>query len=277
MKGNARSAPRTPPHQPDDGAPTPAVNGSGVKLQAESAVAVEDPFAIEPFKPSSPSVEMDPTRLAPELNAEIARLQELLDQARKRLIEAEKAGEQWLAREQVYENLLEEKSELIRQLHTQVNELREQRAASPQTDGQAPNEAELISLHQELERERQQLKEDEEALMVQMRGMEVQMAGERASLARQRSDLQRLHNELQHQLELASRDAALRDRLASLYKLQEELQQRSGSALGGPSVHRARPPAPAAPVARVAPAEAPEPPRKSRGSGFFRRMFGRNV
>jgi hypothetical protein len=62
--------------------------------------------------------------------------------------------------------------------------------------------------------------------MSQVREMEIQMSRERADLARQRNELQRFHNELKQQLEIASRDAALRERLAPLYRLQEDLQRR---------------------------------------------------
>jgi hypothetical protein len=221
--------------------------------------AVENPYVVppvDPFKPSSGSVELDPARLATELRTENSRLQQLLDQARKRLMQAEQTAEQWKTREQVYENLLEEKSELIRDLHQQVSELKQQ-PHTPAEGGQTgPNEEELIALHHELDRERQQLKEDEDALMQQMRTMEVQMATERALLARQRSELQRLQTELKHQLELASRDAALRERLAPLYRLQE----------AAPSAQQP------APLAQHAPPQA----QPQQSSGFFRRMFGRD-
>jgi hypothetical protein len=238
-----------------------------------SGPAPEAPEA-EPFKPSSPSVELDPARLAPELRAENARLHQLLEQGRKRLAQVEQQNEQWRSREQVYENLLEEKSELIRTLHVQLNELKGRAQPEAQPGAAVPNEEELIALHQELEREREQLKQDEDSLMEQMRTMEVQMASERAVLARQRNELQRLQNELQHQLELASRDAAMRERLGPLYRLQEELQNRPS----GQSGVRHRPVQAsgngvAPPTAQVAPAQAP--PAANRSSGFFRRMFGK--
>jgi hypothetical protein len=155
-----------------------------------------------------------------ELRIENERQKAALDQARQRLEKCERSLEQTTAREAEYERLLEEKSELIRQLHADLQ------GAGKRTGPAAPNEDELIALHQELERERDQLKQDEEALMSQVREMEIQMSRERADLARQKSELTRLQNELKHQLEIASRDANLRERLGPLYKLQEEIQRR---------------------------------------------------
>src|SRR5262249_133164 len=84
-------------------------------------------------------------------------------------------------------------------------------------------------LSEELEQERRQLKEDEETLMAQMREMEIQMSRERAELARQRNELQRLHSEIHHELELASRNPALPDRLQPLQRRHQDLLHRKGS------------------------------------------------
>src|SRR5438132_10912829 len=128
------------------------------------------------------------------------------------------------SRQRKYEGLLEEKSEVIRDLHRRLHEQSEKPAATS-----APREEELIALSEELERERRQLKEDEEALMEQMRQMEVQMSRERAELARQRNELQRLHGEIKHELELASREAELRDRLQPLQRRHQEMAHRKGA------------------------------------------------
>jgi multidrug efflux pump subunit AcrA (membrane-fusion protein) len=196
-------------------------------------------------------------RLA-QLEGENEQLRQALEQARERLKQAEKSLAQAKVREQEYESLLEEKSEVIRQLHAQVH------GPERPPDARMPAKEDLLSLQAELEREREQLRLDEEALMAEMRNMEVQMARERADLARQRSELQRLHSELRHELEVASRDAALRERLAPLYRLQEEMLRRRSDA--------PRPPTAAPPTAQPA----PEPPNGQRSSGFFRRMFRRD-
>ena len=78
-----------------------------------------------------------------------------------------------------FERILEEKSELIRELHGKVQEFQE-RPARPVV---LPREEELMALSEELERDRKQLKDDEASLMEQMGQMEVQMSRERASCA----------------------------------------------------------------------------------------------
>ncbi len=64
--------------------------------------------------------------------------------------------------------------------------------------------------------------------MQQMRSMEVQMSRERAELARQRTDIERLHVKLQDELELASRESALRERLQPFMR-QHQVMMRNGS------------------------------------------------
>jgi len=178
-------------------------------------------------------------------------------------------GDTGEARLREYEALLEEKSELIRNLHRKVQALEQQLAAQAEAPkeeekkrtGPVPREEELMTLSEELERERRQLKEDEEALMEQMREMEVQMARERAEMARQRNDLQRLQNEVRHELELASRDATLRERLAPLQRRHQELVARKGAA---PATQSQQP-------AQQQPAQK-QPEKKS--GGLFGRLFG---
>jgi hypothetical protein len=190
---------------------------------------------------------------------ENAQLREKLNELERLVANSSLEREKALAQQKAeYETLLEEKSEMIRNLHRKVQELQ----ARPPAAGNAPREEELLALGEELERERQILKEDEAALMAQMGQMEVQMSRERAEIARQRNELQRLQNEIRRELELAPRDATLRERLAPLQRIQQEISQRSGT---GPEVKPQSPP------------EAPpqSPPQKSRkDSGLFRRLFG---
>ncbi len=203
-----------------------------------------------------------------ELLAENEQLHQLLEQARERLNQEEKMAEKWHLQEQQYERLLEEKSELIRHLQDQL-EGHSGPSAIIEGSRRSPRDEELIALQQELERERDQLKLDEEALMAEMRNMEVQMSRERADLARQRTELQRLHSELQHELEVASRDAALRERLAPLYRLHEEVIRRRPATDSG-----ARPRAGSVPTAAPVP-PAPAPEDTSQSGGFLRRIFKR--
>jgi DNA repair exonuclease SbcCD ATPase subunit len=196
------------------------------------------------------------TRLRAENQRLAARVADL-----ERIAEA-MAKEQaaWENRQREYEGLLEEKSEVIRELHRRLHEQPERASAAG-----TPREEELIALSEELERERRQLKDDEEALMEQMRQMEVQMSRERAELARQRNELQRLQNDVRHELELAARDATLRDRLAPLQRRHQDMVNRTG----GPRPQES-------PVAE--PVLAPHPKAAAKGarkdSSIFRRLFG---
>jgi len=188
-------------------------------------------------------------------------LAEQLAEAERQLIELRKDAEEALLQQQAeFERILEEKSELIRNLHLKVQELQDRPAAPTCT----PREEDLMALSEELERERQQLKEDEAALMEQMGQMEVQMSRERAELARQRTELQRLQGEIRLELELAARDAALRERLAPLQRRQQEISARRSP--GATPV----PPAPTIP-ASTAPANAVP---LGGSNGLLRRIFG---
>ena len=182
-----------------------------------------------------------------------------LDQLLEMLTNVQKEQAAWESRQREYEALLEEKSEVIRDLHRRLREQPERPATS------APREEELIALSEELERERRQLKEDEEALMEQMRQMEVQMSRERAELARQRNELQRLQIDLRHELELASRDATLRDRLAPLQRRHQDLLNRAS---GGRPQESLSPPSDTRAVATSAPTS------EKKDSSLLRRLFG---
>jgi hypothetical protein len=161
-----------------------------------------------------------------------------------------------------YTRLLEEKTDVIRELHLKIQEL--QATTTEQARHQAaelPNETDLIALSEELERERKQLQEDERALMQQMRVLEVQMSLERAELARQRADVERLHYQVQHELELANKEASMRERLLPL------MQQRQGLLRNGSAAPPPRTPKNGEP--KPVPSQA-----SGTGSGLFRRLFG---
>jgi hypothetical protein len=210
--------------------------------------------------------QLDATATTPGA-AELARLRTENELQSRRMAEMEKIlnatqEEQmaWESRQREYESLLEEKSEVIRELHRRLHDQPERSAAG------APREEELIALSEELERERRQLKDDEQALMEQMRQMEVQMSRERAELARQRNELQRLQNDVRHELELASRDATLRDRLAPLQRRHQDMMNRGA---GG-----ARSSEPPAATVEPIPAAASVPSSGKKDSSLFRRLFG---
>jgi myosin heavy subunit len=148
-----------------------------------------------------------------------------------------------------YETLLDQKSDMIRTLHEQLQQTRSaleeaeaklaatgqapsasSPAGSSAARGPAPREEELLALSEELERERRQLQEDEQALMEQMREMEISMAKERADMARQRNDLQRLQGEIRHELERLERHGALQSRLDGLRTRLQDATNRRGAA-----------------------------------------------
>jgi DNA repair exonuclease SbcCD ATPase subunit len=185
-----------------------------------------------------------------ELRAKVADCEQLLAET------TEKAKLRDLEQKEM-ESLIEEKSDLIRELHLKLQDTQGRPAAA------TPREEELLALHEELEQERRQLKEDEESLMQQMRQMEVQMSRERAEMARQRNELQRLHSEIRHELELAGREAELRERLQPLQRKHQELMHRKGGA----------------PVREAAPVPGPQngavaEPQQAREGGLLRRLFG---
>jgi hypothetical protein len=213
-----------------------------------------------------------------QLRAENAALQRAVGELQQLLEEGSVQGGEapWLERQKEYESLLDEKSEVIRGLHAKILELQQQPRPAPAT----PREEELLALSDELERERcqldqerrqleqerNQLKADEADLMKQMRDMEVQMARERAELARQRNEVQRLHSEIRHELELASRDATLRERLMPLQRRHQDMVHRKG-------VPPAAPPQ-AGGAEPSAPQGAASKDPKAKDSGLLGRFFG---
>jgi hypothetical protein len=191
-------------------------------------------------------------------NAEVEQLRKENAELKVRVEEMEQAG---LDSQREYENLLEEKSEVIRGLHQKIQELQGSGTGTGTGPRETAQEDELLSIQKELEVERQRLQQDEESLMVQMREMELSMAKERAELARQRTELQRLQAELNREVELASRDADLRDRLNALQRRQQAtLQHRHDTADKAGK--------------NAGPSDATPLPKKT-NSGLFGRLFGK--
>jgi chromosome segregation ATPase len=169
------------------------------------------------------------------------------------------------------EAVLEEKNEVIGQLHKQVQELQTALEAAkmcaghgdsspPMQKSELPSEAELLSLSEQLERERRQLQEDEQTLMDQMREMEVSMARERAELARQRNDIQRLQGEIRHELERLERDGGIQSKIEELRNKLQDVTTRRGAAPANGANKSSQTPPPASP---------------SRKEGLMGRLFKR--
>ncbi|MBY0229005.1 MAG: hypothetical protein K2W96_06985 [Gemmataceae bacterium] len=205
------------------------------------------------------------------LRAENEQLRQLCGDLEQALQESAGQGADAAAYEErlrEYEALLEGKDETIRALHQQAQEAvaaleeAQARPAAPAKGGPLPRENELLSLSEDLERERRQLQEDEQALMEQMRQMEMTMARERAEMARQRNDLQRLSGEIRHELERLERNGALQSKMDDLKaKLQDATNRRGAAPAQSPPSSRPQTPPPA------------EQPAPSRGS-FMGRLFG---
>jgi len=236
----------------------PARNGGPSSLAGLAAKLARTP-APDDEPASAPAAwddETDPTTDGP-LSRENTALRVQLAETERLLAELRQEAEEAMQQQQTeFERILEEKSELIRDLHRKAQELKDR----PAVTANIPREDELMALSEELERERQQLKDDEASLMEQMGHMEVQMSRERAELARQRNELQRLQHEIRHELDLASRDSALRDRLAPLQRRHQEMDTRRTTTSG--------------PAAPPAPPEAPPDPPRPASTGLFRRIFG---
>jgi hypothetical protein len=208
-----------------------------------------------------------------QLRRSIAEIRENLEDVHKR--DDQVANE----RLKEYESLLEEKSELIRNLHLKIQELSEQRPVA-----QTPKEEELLALSEELERERcqlqqdrrqmederKQLAEDEESMVKQMRDMEVQMARERADFARQRTELNRVYEEIRREMENIERNGLLNQRLGQLRQRFQDVINPKGSA---PSISKSSPPPGPRPEGTAQPVGEPEVAPK-RAQSFLGRLFG---
>jgi len=170
-----------------------------------------------------------------------------------------------------FEQVLNEKTETIRALHMQNQELQEALRGGPD----APSPEQLAARQAGLERLELRLRQDEESLKLQAREMEMAMAKERADLARQRSEIQRLQADVQREMELASRDPGLRDRLATLQR-RPDGRPRSTVTLGeinlgaAPATNGSRRPATMAAIDLNAEATGATHTK----SGFFRKLFG---
>ncbi|MFO0865384.1 MAG: hypothetical protein U0744_12165 [Gemmataceae bacterium] len=216
-----------------------------------------------------PSVHDDEISILRQENARLRRrIEELQTQpasiAPQRLLPSN-ADEAWEERQREYEALLEEKSEAIRHLHLQVQELQQVETIDRE---------ELQRMKDQLDADRVRLQEDEQSLMEQARNLEMSMARDRADLARQRSELQRLQQDWNRELELAMRDDGLRERLAHLQRRHEPSAARPGTmssipggARPGTMSNLQRPGT--SPVLGDKPCE--NSPEKS---GFLRRIFG---
>jgi chromosome segregation ATPase len=226
-----------------------------------------------------------------KLEAENEQLRGIVDELRQQLEQSVGDNQSgWGEREREYEAMLEQKTETIRELHSRLEEL----SKGPKPAAPLPNvnQEELSALSDEIERERcrleqerrqieedrKQIREDEESMMRQMREMELQMAKERAELARQRNELQRLHSEIRHELELAQRDAAVNERLRLLQRRSSQLEAPAagkGSSAETKATSKKRTTL-STPAAKSDKDDKDKAKKKSSGTSFFGRFFGKD-
>jgi hypothetical protein len=186
------------------------------------------PRGRQPAKPPDINIEDSGLPVAEELKLlreENVSLHAKVEEMENLVVLASQEAEERQAKcQREYESLLEEKTEVIRTLHQKNNELRAQAvktaAGLPEdaSNSQLVDRQELQRLNVELAEQRRQQKEDEDSMMGQLRQMEMSLAKDRAELARQRVDMERLHNEIKHELDTASRDGGLRERLQALQR-----------------------------------------------------------
>jgi pSer/pThr/pTyr-binding forkhead associated (FHA) protein len=136
-------------------------------------------------------------------------------------IEQEQQGEVALLRK-----LLAEKEVLL-------EELRSQPARQPVERDIDTYESELNGIQRQLEADRSKLTREIEQMRARnleldeaTREMELEMSRERAELARERQRLDRLREDVRQELERMQRDSGLRDRLAPVQNLRDEMINR---------------------------------------------------
>jgi chromosome segregation ATPase len=118
----------------------------------------------------------------------------------------------------------------------QLERLRHRPERPPVDNDIASYETELNEFQRQLEADRQKLNREFDQLRMRngeldeaTREMELGMSRERAELARERQKLERLRDEVRAELERFQRDAGVRERLAPVQNLREELNNRRQS------------------------------------------------
>ena len=163
------------------------------------------------------------------LHAEVELLHEELNQ-KEALLRELQAGPgdadaaSLLAENQLLKKLLEEKDR-------DVEEANKQSAPAPKTEGDLERyETELNEYRRQLEADRgklnaelEMLRERNKELDEAVREMEMEMSKERAELARERTRLDRVRDEVKADMERMQREIAVRDSMAPVQKLRDEL------------------------------------------------------
>ena len=140
--------------------------------------------------------------------------------------------------------------EMLREREQEIAQM--QLASGPKDESDlASYEEELNRFRQQLEKDRAKLSEESESIRVRneemdetIREMEMQMSRERAEMARERQRLDRMREEIKLEMERMQRDTGVRESLASVQKLREELNgNRPPSIAARPGTQPPTPPA----------------------------------
>ena len=180
-----------------------------------------------------------------DARAEVDLLRELLEDREKQLGEAQVqlatkgAGEGDLdsivAENDLLKKLLAEKDELVDELRVKAapkpaksaTEL--ERYESELNEDRRQLEAERSKLHTEIEALRQRNQELDEAT----RELEMEMSRERAELARERMRMERMRDELKTDMEKMQREMGVRESLAPVQRLRDEMKRPAARSLRG--------------------------------------------
>lgn len=172
-----------------------------------------------------------------ELRAQVKLLQDELENKEQGLVELREvpsAGQlhdsaNLRAENELLKKLLEEKNQILDELTTSSEQ-------APKTEGDLETyEAELNEFRRQLESDRNKLNAEVELLRERnkeldeaVREMEMEMSKERADLARERMRLERVREEIKTDMEKLQREASVRDSLAPVQKLRDEMSGKSG-------------------------------------------------
>jgi hypothetical protein len=129
-------------------------------------------------------------------------------------------------------NALREKVQAKRD---EIKKLKDEQFALPPNIDADSLEAELIRFRHQLEadrkaltKERDMLQERNEELEEARREMELELSRERAELSRERIHLERMREEVRQDMERIQRDSEVRERLAPVNQLRDQLGVRKG-------------------------------------------------
>jgi pSer/pThr/pTyr-binding forkhead associated (FHA) protein len=166
-----------------------------------------------------------------DLRAEVDLLHEELAAKEKILADLQPGagiGGDLLAENGLLKQRLEEKNRLVEELSV--------KAQGPKTENDLERyETELNDLRRQLETDRKKLNNEVEMLRDRnkeldeaIREMEMEMSKERADLGRERIRLERVREEVKADTERLQRELAVRDSMAPVQKLRDELAQKKG-------------------------------------------------